>query len=639
MTMYVRVLEPITVSFGNDDGSEFHLDQRTVFKILPLWVAQLPGFGELWAGEKVEVATDTGFTSIITSIPATELSPQQPQDADLTAIAALSTTTYGRSLLAQADSATARATLGLPYLIDVADAAYGVTPSSTNPEVAIQSAITYAAANSIPEVVVSRPGIYIVDLHTVPGQSFYAAAIYAVSSVRLILKTGVVIKLKNNATLPVGATAAHIIGGDTATLKSGWSVEGGGTIDGNATNQTAPTILAGMALVACRSSYVKDILVKSVYGTSSSGSGETLHFEATKCRDVRFIGCEADGTVASTNTATGFSANFSFGVSWNDCVSHSMGHGMGFTAWMCGSLRYADCNAYSNGASGFNCERSNDIEYVGCISGGQTPFIELGGQNPYFPSGQTALGNAVGVSIQGCTDVRGDFVSTHNGINLAIYTSNPGSGLTALVNTRVVITGDCRGATTAEVSVEKASTGGTDQVEVKVDVLSGGASVADSFYSYAKAPLINYDTGSSGVRYSFLGTTGAFVARWISAKVVGPISGGSVMGLTPDGQLVTAGRKINRRAVAANTTITLQDEYIGVTDTTAARTITLLAASTAGSGAVYSVKDESGAAATNNITLARAGSDLIEGATSKVINTNYGSAKLMSTGTAWVVLP
>lgn len=48
----------------------------------------------------------------------------QPVDSDLTAIAALSTTTYGRSLLTQADASAARTTLGLGTAATTASSAY-----------------------------------------------------------------------------------------------------------------------------------------------------------------------------------------------------------------------------------------------------------------------------------------------------------------------------------------------------------------------------------------------------------------------------------------------------------------------------------------------------------------------------------
>lgn len=73
MTLYVRSLQQTTLSFSSPiDDSEFHLDQRSD-KVLPLWVAQLPGFGRLWADEKVLVATDAAFAAVITSIPPGEL--------------------------------------------------------------------------------------------------------------------------------------------------------------------------------------------------------------------------------------------------------------------------------------------------------------------------------------------------------------------------------------------------------------------------------------------------------------------------------------------------------------------------------------------------------------------------------------
>lgn len=73
MTMYVRALQPVTTSFSGDGGAEYHLDRRAAFQVLPLWVAQLSGFQRLWTNHVVQVATDSAFTSIITSIPDTEL--------------------------------------------------------------------------------------------------------------------------------------------------------------------------------------------------------------------------------------------------------------------------------------------------------------------------------------------------------------------------------------------------------------------------------------------------------------------------------------------------------------------------------------------------------------------------------------
>jgi hypothetical protein len=56
-------------------------------------------------------------------------------------------------------------------------------------------------------------------------------------------------------------------------------------------------------------------------------------------------------------------------------------------------------------------------------------------------------------------------------------------------------------------------------------------------------------------------------------------------------------------------------------------------------GSIIVVKDESGAAGTNNITVSRGGTDTIDGATSTAISSNYGVVTVMSNGSgAWFTL-
>lgn len=64
-------------------------------------------------GRSLLTAIDASAARALLSVPAiADLGGYQPLDSDLTAIAALVTTAFGRSLLTQADAATARATLG-----------------------------------------------------------------------------------------------------------------------------------------------------------------------------------------------------------------------------------------------------------------------------------------------------------------------------------------------------------------------------------------------------------------------------------------------------------------------------------------------------------------------------------------------
>jgi hypothetical protein len=76
---------------------------------------------------------------------------------------------------------------------------------------------------------------------------------------------------------------------------------------------------------------------------------------------------------------------------------------------------------------------------------------------------------------------------------------------------------------------------------------------------------------------------------------------------------------------------------IGLSNT-AARTITLAAASAYPAGTIIWFKDEAGTAGTGNITINRAGADTIDGATSAVISTNYGLIGIYTNGSnAWFV--
>jgi len=94
------------------------------------------------------------------------------------------------------------------------------------------------------------------------------------------------------------------------------------------------------------------------------------------------------------------------------------------------------------------------------------------------------------------------------------------------------------------------------------------------------------------------------------------------------------GQALGRTPVTANYTVLNTDRTICYTAIAAARTVTLPAASTM-SGKRITVKDEAGAAATNNLTVVVASSGTIDGASSKVINTNFGVLNVYSNGTQW----
>jgi hypothetical protein len=80
---------------------------------------------------------------------------------------------------------------------------------------------------------------------------------------------------------------------------------------------------------------------------------------------------------------------------------------------------------------------------------------------------------------------------------------------------------------------------------------------------------------------------------------------------------------------------TLPNDYVIIVDTTSARTINLNASPT--TGQTYRIKDNTGTANTNNITITPAAGN-IDGSATKVINTTFGSVDVVYNGTQWSLL-
>lgn len=94
-------------------------------------------------------------------------------------------------------------------------------------------------------------------------------------------------------------------------------------------------------------------------------------------------------------------------------------------------------------------------------------------------------------------------------------------------------------------------------------------------------------------------------------------------------------------AVSGNVTILSTDTFVYYeVNTSAPRTFTLPSASAVAHGRYYIIKDVTGSAASNNITINRAGSDTIEGLTSFVIDGSRGGVLIESNGSnGWNVFP
>lgn len=88
--------------------------------------------------------------------------------------------------------------------------------------------------------------------------------------------------------------------------------------------------------------------------------------------------------------------------------------------------------------------------------------------------------------------------------------------------------------------------------------------------------------------------------------------------------------------VSVSTNVTLTNQAVHLVDTSAARSLTVPSPSTS---SFFVVKDSTGSADSNNITIVRAGSEKIETvAASYVLNSALGSWTFVSNGTDWFII-
>jgi len=115
-------------------------------------------------------------------------------------------------------------------------------------------------------------------------------------------------------------------------------------------------------------------------------------------------------------------------------------------------------------------------------------------------------------------------------------------------------------------------------------------------------------------------------------------SSGTAVQITDGGSIVSSPGSASifeTSAVSGDVTISPSDTFVYlIIDTSAARAITLPLASAVTAGRIYILKDATGQADTNAITIARAGSDTIDGDTSYVMDEEYGSRIVVSDGTS-----
>lgn len=98
---------------------------------------------------------------------------------------------------------------------------------------------------------------------------------------------------------------------------------------------------------------------------------------------------------------------------------------------------------------------------------------------------------------------------------------------------------------------------------------------------------------------------------------------------------MSAGQIIARATSAGSPTVNNVQYLMGITDTSAPRTVTLPTGASVVTNQVFIIKDESGGANVNNITVTAGGAINIDGATTHVISTAYGYVKVYWNGSKY----
>ena len=244
----------------------------------------------------------------------------------------------------------------------------------------------------------------------------------------------------------------------------------------------------------------------------------------------------------------------------------------------------------------------------------QLTALSAGGDTYIF---RTGLGNAADVQT-----------GTFNDCCIFQYTDTVNSGNFQIKNIAASV------ATTANTST--AATTSFTTFTVSVNAAATSIAYYINNVQVANSPLTTNITTSNLSPFIYLENTAGttppvnidlfWVVNQLSNPRPGPVSGS----ITADGRFTG-----NYTQVSGSYQVLGTDAIIGVASTAAAYTMTMPNVGIQ-AGQWWRIKDESGGAGTNNITIDGNGF-LIDGAATFVINTNYGSTDIYFNGSAYYV--
>ena len=226
--------------------------------------------------------------------------------------------------------------------------------------------------------------------------------------------------------------------------------------------------------------------------------------------------------------------------------------------------------------------------------------------------------------------------STTGSIGIGINIQSPGSSNTT--DDVVVESNTCIGCDTDGIRVASSSGSAVNDTRVLRNTCIGNAGYGIRIREVSTSAVLdeNYCAGNATGDYLDAGTTTVKLENTdgttnrIGRGTLAP----SVFSHTLGRTFLEGSQRVKYRSTTADD-VTADDYFVRVDSSGAARTITLPATDGSGIGAGFTlVIKRNSAGAANNVTINRAGSNTIDGATSKVLATDNDSVTIISNGGA-----